>query len=55
LSQLAFTLTETGEEVLAGQLDLWELDPPELWLGGVHLVPPNPRWRWDEARQALVE
>ena len=25
-----------------------------IWLGGVHLVPPNPRWRWDEEQQTLA-
>ena len=54
LSDLAFTLTEAGRAILEGKRDLWEMEPPELWLGGVRLVPPKPRWRWDEASQALV-
>jgi len=54
LSQLVFTLTETGLAILDGQRDLWEMEPQEFWLGGVRLAPPNPRWRWDEARQALA-
>ena len=54
LSQLAFTLTETGRAILEGKHDLWEMEPQEFWLGGVRLVPPNPRWRWDEERQALA-
>lgn len=53
-SQLAFTLTETGHAILEGKYDLWEMQPQEFWLGGVPLVPPNPRWRWDEERQALA-
>jgi hypothetical protein len=54
LSQLAFTLTETGRAILDGQRDLWEMKPQEFWLGGVRLAPPNPRWRWDEQRQVLA-
>jgi len=53
-SQLAFTLTETGHAILEGKHDLWEMEPEELWLGGVRLVPPNPCWRWDEGRQVLA-
>jgi uncharacterized protein DUF1835 len=51
---LTFTLTETGRAVLEGKRDLWEMEPQEFWLGGVRLVPPNPRWRWDEERQTLA-
>ncbi|HEX2524013.1 MAG TPA: hypothetical protein VHP35_18025 [Terriglobia bacterium] len=54
LNHVAFTLTETGQAVVAGKRDLWEVEPAELWLGGVRLVPPNPRWRWDEDQVALV-
>ena len=51
LRHVGFTLTETGRAVLQGERDLWEMEPPELWLGGVRLTPPNPLWRWDEAGQ----
>ena len=54
LNQLAFTVTTTGREILEGKHDLWEMEPQELWLGGVRLVPPKPRWRWDEKRQTLA-
>jgi hypothetical protein len=54
LSQLVFALTETGHTVLEGKRDLWEMEPPEAWLGGVRLSPPKPRWRWDEERQTLA-
>jgi len=53
-AQAEFTLTETGRSVLTGKSDLWDMAPQELWLGGVQLAPPNPRWRWDEDRQGLV-
>ena len=54
IGNLTFTLTETGRAILEGERDLWETDPQELWLGGVRLAPPNPRWCWDEERQALA-
>ena len=54
LNQLSFTLTKIGHEILEGKHDLWEMEPQELWLGGVRLVPPKPRWRWDEERQTLA-
>jgi hypothetical protein len=54
LNQSTFTLTDTGRKVLEGKHDLWEMGPKEHWLGGVHLVPPNPCWRWDEEQQTLV-
>jgi Domain of unknown function (DUF1835) len=54
LSELAFTLTETGRSILEGKHDLWEMGPQEFWLGGVRLVPQKPRWRWDEVRQTLA-
>jgi hypothetical protein len=54
LSQIPFTLTETGRAILEGKRDLWEAEPHEYWLGGVRLVSPKPRWRWDEDQQRLV-
>jgi hypothetical protein len=54
LSEPAFTLTETGRAILEGKRDFWEMEPQEFWLGGVRLVPPKPRWRWDEERQTLA-
>jgi hypothetical protein len=54
LNRLTFTLTETGRAILEGKRDLWEMEPQEVWLGGVRLTPPNPCWRWDEEQQTLV-
>jgi hypothetical protein len=44
------TLTPRGIDVLEGRLD--GLGPRALdrWLGGVHLRPGGPDWRWDGAR-----
>ena len=49
----AFSITETGRRVLAGQADFIQLNGVDLWLGGVQLRADN-LWRWDEQRQALV-
>ena len=38
-------LTETGEQVLAGQADFVHLNGINQWLGGVHLTNDN-LWRW---------
>ena len=54
IGKLAFALTETGRAILGGERDLWKTEPQGIWLGGVPLVPPNPRWRCDEERQALA-
>lgn len=44
-------VTTTGAEVLAGKQDRGPID---RWLGGVHLEPGGPMWRWDPARQRVV-
>ena len=54
MSQSAFELTEMGHAVLQGRTDFWETLPRECWLSGVCLMPPDPGWRWDDGRQALV-
>lgn len=48
-------ITPLGREVLAGQADVVKLNGIERWLGGVHLLGPEARWRWDAARRRLVE
>jgi Domain of unknown function (DUF1835) len=42
--------TALGERVLAGEADF--VTP--RWIGGVEIVPPSPRWRWDAAHRRLV-
>lgn len=44
------TLTRVGEAVLNGSRDHTQLNPPDRWLGGVHLAPGKPLWRWDGAK-----
>jgi hypothetical protein len=43
-----------GADVLAGRADRLALVPLDRWLGGVHLRPGAPLWRWDTERPALV-
>lgn len=41
------TLTETGKDALAGRTDVASLRTFDYWLGGVHLQPGKPLWRWN--------
>jgi hypothetical protein len=47
-------LTETGHQVLAGELDHVALNRPERWIGGVHLRAGGPDWRYDDRLETLV-
>ena len=44
-----------GEAVLAGEADRVELIGFDRWLGGLHVAPQGPLWRWDHARGLLSE
>jgi hypothetical protein len=44
------TLTNAGRDVLRGVRDWHTLGPRPRWVGGVHIVPGKPGWRWNEAR-----
>jgi len=46
--------TSLGAGVLAGRADRLALVPLDRWLGGVHLRPGAPLWRWDRERRTLV-
>lgn len=48
-------LTQTGRSVLSGALDRVTACGIDRWLGGVHLQTGGRLWRWDDARQALVD
>jgi hypothetical protein len=48
------TLTELGLAVLRGERDWHTLMPPPRWVGGVHVLPGSPGWRWSEARRDVV-
>ena len=49
------TITDAGRSVLAGQLDKVAACGVDRWLGGVHLHSAGTMWRWDDARQAVVQ
>ncbi len=46
--------THAGADVLAGRGDRLAMAPLDRWLGGVHLTPGAPLWRWDAERLTLV-
>src|SRR5215471_1138238 len=48
-----YVLTETGDAVLAGQVDHVRINDINRWLGGVHLIGNESLWRWDEVAGAL--
>lgn len=49
-----YRLTDAGRRALQGEWDTVEAGHLDLWLGGVHLHPAGPVWRWDEQRSALL-
>ncbi len=46
-------LTAEGENVMNGSVDDLTINPPNGWLGGVHLSPQQ-LFRWDEKKQKVV-
>lgn len=44
-----FAITQAGERVLRGDADHLDLNPPDQWLGGVHLTTED-LWRYDGTR-----
>jgi hypothetical protein len=49
----AMTLTDVGEDVLAGEADHIRLNGIDRWIGGVHLVGTDVRWRWDDRESSI--
>jgi hypothetical protein len=47
-------ITQRGRDVAAGDRDWLDFTELDTWLGGVHLRPGAPLWRWDGARGRLV-
>jgi hypothetical protein len=47
-------LTTAGAAVLAGQQDRLEVCGIDQWLGGVHLYPGGPDWRWDPVHERVI-
>jgi hypothetical protein len=48
------SITQRGRDVADGDVDWLSLSPLDTWLGGVHLRPGAPLWRWDGARGRLI-
>jgi hypothetical protein len=48
------TITDLGRSVLRGDADWLSLAPPARWVGGVHIQPGTPAWRWDENKRQPV-
>jgi hypothetical protein len=48
------TITDLGRAVLHGERDWLSLRPPARWVGGVHIQPGVPGWRWDETKRDAV-
>ena len=46
-------ITARGRAVAAGEEDWLGVQPLDTWLGGVHLRPGRPPWRWDGARLVI--
>jgi hypothetical protein len=49
----ALDITERGRAVFAGDEDRLSIQSIDTWLGGVHLSPGRPLWRWDIGRRRL--
>jgi hypothetical protein len=47
--------TPAAADVLAGRVDRLAVLPLDRWLGGVHLRPGTPAWRWDGERLTRVD
>ncbi len=48
-----FKLTPMGKAVLAGNRDNLNINQTDYWLGGVHVHPNKPVWRWNNEEQTL--
>ena len=51
--QTRFRLTETGYQVMRGNVGFVELNGIDLWVGGVHLSADNNLSGWDEKNEVL--
>jgi hypothetical protein len=48
------SITDTGRAVLRGERDFLSLQPSDRWVGGVHVRPGTPTWRWNEKKRDAV-
>ena len=47
-------ITPLGIKVQHGEADYVQLKPLNRWLGGVHLQPGQPYWRWDILKEEII-
>jgi hypothetical protein len=47
-AKAAMSLTDLGRDVLAGGVDHIRVNGIDRWIGGVHLLGKDVRWRWDD-------
>ncbi|MCC7408139.1 MAG: sigma-70 family RNA polymerase sigma factor [Phycisphaeraceae bacterium] len=53
MARARITLTDIGRTVQRGDADYVALNPLDRWLGGVHLSPDEPAWRWNVTQRRL--
>ncbi|MDQ3291407.1 MAG: DUF1835 domain-containing protein [Bacteroidota bacterium] len=49
------SITDLGKKALRFECDYVQLQPLNRCLGGVHLQPGNPYWRWDRVKKEIVK
>jgi hypothetical protein len=53
-SKALIAITPAGTNILEGKVDYLDVNPPDIWFGGVHLTRENV-WRWDEEKRRLTK
>ncbi|QMU27236.1 DUF1835 domain-containing protein [Adhaeribacter radiodurans] len=53
--QDTISVTGLGRKTLRLECDYVQLHPVNRWLGGVHLQPGAPYWRWDRAKEQIIK
>ncbi|PSR55146.1 hypothetical protein AHMF7605_17355 [Adhaeribacter arboris] len=52
--QETISITDLGNKTLRSECDYVQLHPVNRWLGGVHLQPGIPYWRWNRANEEIL-
>lgn len=47
-------LTDRAQAVLLGRIDACDGRTLDRWVGGVHVAPGHPEWRWDMSNERLI-
>lgn len=50
-----YALTDTGRQVLTGDVDFLTISGTPRWVGGVEIRPRERSWRWDEGRDTVTK